>query len=211
MPRFERPGPEFVEFQQLLRAARAGSGEALGTLLDRYRPLLLRLARSGFPPNLQPKGGASDLVQETFLNAHRGFARFHGTSQEELSAWLRRILVRNLSSFRRTYVDRSKRRAALEVSLSDSRGQIPSGRDRIVGKSSPPAELVDQEQKGRLQAAIRALPGPYRQVVYLHSWGQLTFEAVGKELGCSAEAARKLHTRAVNCLAASLSPSGKVE
>ena len=39
----------------------------------------------------------SDLVQETFLEAHRDFPRFEGGTEREVVAWLRRILVRNLA------------------------------------------------------------------------------------------------------------------
>ena len=41
---------------------------------------------------------ASDLVQETFLKAHREFAQFVGSSEPELVAWLRQILVRTLAN-----------------------------------------------------------------------------------------------------------------
>src|SRR4051812_46159075 len=61
-----------------IRRARAGSHEALGQLLDGCRGYLLRIARDELDPRLQAKGGASDLVQETFLEAQRDFAAFTG-------------------------------------------------------------------------------------------------------------------------------------
>ena len=69
-----------------LPAAQAGSREALGQVLEACRAYLLLIAREELDPALQAKGGASDLVQQTFLEAQRDFARFQGDSRS-LLAW----------------------------------------------------------------------------------------------------------------------------
>ena len=53
----------------LLVAARRGSREALGNALEACRRYLLAIASRELDPDLRGKGGASDLVQETFLEA----------------------------------------------------------------------------------------------------------------------------------------------
>src|SRR4051794_35904655 len=63
-----------------LAAARAGSNEALGQSLEPFRRYLLEVARQAVGPALRAKGGASDLVQETFLEAQQLFPRFDGKS-----------------------------------------------------------------------------------------------------------------------------------
>ena len=73
----------------LIAQARAGSAEALGQLLVTYQRYLLLVAERELDPDLRAKGSASDLVQETFLEAQRDFARFQGSSRDELRAWLR--------------------------------------------------------------------------------------------------------------------------
>src|SRR5262245_26207367 len=65
-----------------LPAARAGSSEALGQVLEACRGYLLLIAGQELEPALRAKGGASDLVQQTFLEAQRDFAGFHGTTHE---------------------------------------------------------------------------------------------------------------------------------
>src|SRR5271166_2506287 len=92
-----------------LAAARSGSRQALGALLEACRGYLLLVARQELDPPLLAKGGASDLVQQTFLEAHRDFARFHGKSEEELLAWLRQLLLHNLADFTRRYREVAKR------------------------------------------------------------------------------------------------------
>src|SRR5260370_27853733 len=84
-----------------LTSARAGSREALGQALDCCRNYLLKVAQRELDPDLRAKGGASDLVQETFLEAQRDFAQFQGSSEVELRAWLSRLLVNNVCNFSR--------------------------------------------------------------------------------------------------------------
>src|SRR5215470_12639237 len=86
-----------------LSQARAGSRDALGQMLEAYRTYLLLIANQQLSPELQAKGGASDLVQDTFFEAQRDFAGFAGNSADELQAWLRQLLLHNLANFARQY------------------------------------------------------------------------------------------------------------
>ena len=90
-----------------LAAARAGSREALGQVLETFRSYLLLVADRELDAELRAKGGASDLVQDTFLEAQRDFDCFHGNSADELRAWLRRLLLNNVANFTRQYRQRA--------------------------------------------------------------------------------------------------------
>ena len=81
----------------LLSRARQGEEVARGRLLELYRNYLRLQARTLIGRTLQVRLDPSDLVQETFLEAHRDFPMFGGTTEAELIVWLRRILVRNLA------------------------------------------------------------------------------------------------------------------
>ena len=118
-----------------LPAARAGSREALGRVLEACRAYLLRIANEGVSADVQAKGGASDLVQETFLEAHRDFAHFQGNSEAELLAWLRCLLLNNMANFARAYRATGKRQVGREVPLE--RGESSSlAFDRQRSKST---------------------------------------------------------------------------
>ena len=82
---------------RLLERARAGDEAARGRLLESYRNFLRLVARSLINGALRARFDPSDVVQETFLKAHRAFDRFDGTTEAEFVAWLRRILVRDLA------------------------------------------------------------------------------------------------------------------
>jgi RNA polymerase sigma-70 factor (ECF subfamily) len=190
--RHERPAPSDGDFDQLIQAARAGSREALGQLLEASRRYLLRLGVDEIGPLLQRKAGASDLVQDTFLDAQRAFRDFRGATEGEVRAWLRQIFLRNLLSFRRHYQARSKRQVAREVSL-DGGGQGVRFRDGLETNALPPDVQVARSEENRLmRTALLGLPSTYRQVVHLRTRERLQFDAIGERLGCSGEAARKL-------------------
>ena len=76
-----------------MAAARCGTDDALGHLLECCRQYLLSVANAELDAHLRTKAGASDLVQETFLEAVRIVDRFHGDSLEELRLWLRAHFV----------------------------------------------------------------------------------------------------------------------
>ena len=81
---------------------------ALGTLLEMYRRYLTLLVRIQLGDQLRANVGPSDVVQETFLRAQRGFAEFRGHCEAEIITWLRRILARMLANQLRYYHLRSQ-------------------------------------------------------------------------------------------------------
>ena len=48
---------------------------------------------------MRPRIDASDIVQQTLLEAHRGLGKFTGESEGEWLAWLRQILTHNTQDF----------------------------------------------------------------------------------------------------------------
>jgi RNA polymerase sigma-70 factor (ECF subfamily) len=181
-----------------LAAARQGSPEALGRALEGCRQYLLVVARDALPARLRAKVGPSDLVQETVLKAHKGFGRFEGDTEAQWLAWLRAILLHNVASWTQKF-DTEMREVAREVALDapDSR-EAPADGVSAPGPS-PSEEFPARERDEALERALGQLPEHYRQVVLLHNRDNLTFEAVGQQIGQSAEAARKVWARAV-CL-----------
>ena len=101
--------------------------------LDGCRQYLLMIANEVIGPELQAKIGASDLVQDTFVEAQRHLAGFRGTSNVELRAWLRKILECRLSNLRRAYLATGKarpREVAIETLLvaSEEQGDVLASR-----------------------------------------------------------------------------------
>jgi RNA polymerase sigma-70 factor (ECF subfamily) len=183
-----------------LNAARGGSAEALGQALEACRGYLLLIAQQELDADLRAKGGASDLVQETFLKAHRHFGRFHGSTEEELLAWLRRMLLNNLADFRRLYRATDKRRSTREVALETGDSSFERGGGLAAKAPSPSKAAMGEEQTAVLQQVLDAMPEDYRQVLQLRHLEDRSFEEIGTRMNRSANAARKLWARAVERL-----------
>jgi RNA polymerase sigma factor (sigma-70 family) len=84
--------------------------------LERFRSYLMLLARMRLDRKLQGKLDASDLVQQTLLEAHQGAEAFRGQTVAAQAAWLRQILARNLVNAVRDQ-GRAKRNVHRERSL----------------------------------------------------------------------------------------------
>jgi RNA polymerase sigma-70 factor (ECF subfamily) len=187
------------EVESKIEAARQGSLAALGQVLETCRGYLLSIANQELDSELRAKVGPSDVVQESFLEANRDFEKFNGRTQEDLLAWLRRILLHNLANVRRQFCATDKRRVDREVPFSVALGG-PVEDNLIAGGATPGSELAAQEQVARMLQAVEQLPEHYREVLQLrHQEGQ-SFEDIGARTGRSAEAARKVWARAVELL-----------
>ncbi len=184
----------------LLRQARAGDAGALGQLLECYRNYLGLLARLQSGRRLHGKADAADLVQETFLEAHRHFTRFRGSSEGEFVSWLREILATNLANLFRRYLGTQRRDVRLERELAVELDQSSRVLDQgFVGKeSSPSQQAVRREQAVLLADALGRLPEDYREVIILRHLEGLTFPEIARRMGRSVEAVKKLWARALD-------------
>jgi RNA polymerase sigma-70 factor (ECF subfamily) len=183
--------------EHLLREAKAGDGATLGRLLELYRRYLALLARVQIGQRLQGKVDASDLVQETFLEAHRNFARFRGGSEAEFVRWLRQILAGNLADLLRRYVGTQARDVRLEREIADALDQSSALLDRglVAPYSSPSQQAVRREQAVLLADALAQLPDGYREVLVLRHLEGLTFPEAARRMGRSLDSVEKLWMR----------------
>jgi RNA polymerase sigma-70 factor (ECF subfamily) len=195
-----------AELAALLTAARSGDRDALGAALDRCRPYLLAIANRHLNPALQAKGGASDIVQQTFLEAQRDFARFHGSSTEELQAWLKQLLLHNATDFARGFQETDKRRADREVGLPGT-STSDAGGGLAADTPSPSANAAAEEQADRLRQALETLPEDYRQVIVWRYQEEHSFAEIAQRMERSENAVRKLWFRAIERLEAALGGS----
>jgi RNA polymerase sigma-70 factor (ECF subfamily) len=187
--------------EALLEHARSGDPAALGRLLELYRNYLRLQARTLIGRALQVRLDRSDLVQETFLEAARDFAAFAGTSEAELIAWLRQILIRNLADqVRHSQADKRdvRRQESLEVLLEQSRQAAEQA--LAQAGSSPSVQAGRREQAVLLADALEALPSDYREVILLRHVEHLKFEEIAGRLDRSPGAVRMLWTRALERL-----------
>jgi RNA polymerase sigma-70 factor (ECF subfamily) len=193
----QRNGTEDTE--EMLRRARTGEGDARGQLFERYRPYLALLARVQIGRQLAAKVDADDLVQETFLQAHHHFAHFQGTTERELTSWLRQILATNLALLLRRYLGTRGRDVRLERQLADELDQSSQALDRALhtASSSPSHKAARREQAVLLAEALGVLPEDYREVIVLRHLEELSFPDVAQRMGRSLDSVKNLWARAL--------------
>jgi RNA polymerase sigma-70 factor (ECF subfamily) len=186
-----------AEFQQLLSEAQAGSREAVGELVDRYRNYLCLIANEQLDSVLRVKAGASDLVQESMLAAQRDLGDFRGSTHGEWLSWLRTILLHELHRTNRAYRGTSKRQMGRERPLDPGGTQSQEPRGLADPTETPGTRAAANEQSARLAQAINRLPEDYRLVLKWRNWERLSFEEIADQLGRTPDACRKIWSRAV--------------
>jgi RNA polymerase sigma-70 factor, ECF subfamily len=186
--------PDIADPQRLLARAQAGDRTALGQLLELHRAYLHLLARLQINQQLRGKFGASDLVQETFLEAQRDFGQFRGDSPGELLAWLRQILAMNLANQVRRYRGTRRRDVRLERALVEavacSSEQLAAG---LRGPASSPSQQAARHEEAVLLAeTLGQLPSDYREALILRNLEGLSFPEVAERMARSLDSVKKL-------------------
>src|SRR5262245_7859779 len=198
--------PDDSEPQRRLRAARRGDQSALGRLMQLYQGYLTLLARMQIDRRLQGKVDASDLVQETFLEAHRDFRQFRGETEAEFAAWLRRILATNIANLVRRFKATRQRDLRLErkLTLELEASSRLLARGLAASQSTPSEQVVRREQAVILADALERLPRHYREVIVLRQLEGLSFPEVARRLERSLDSVKNLWARALARLSAIL-------
>ena len=189
------------ELHRLLSLAKQRDGEALGRLLELYRSYLQLLARLQIDRRLRGKLSPSDVVQETFLQAERGFPQFKGSSEAELISWLRQILVSQLAMQLRHYTTQ-KRNVNLEKQLAAELNRSSHALENSLAAPdpSPSGQAVRREQAVLLANALAALPQEHREVLVQRHLEEKSFPEIARQMQRDLENVKSLWRRAVKRL-----------
>lgn len=138
----------------------AGRDAAFTEIMRRYREPIYRIIAG----NIGNSDEALDLVQETFVSAHRALARYK--PDRPMRPWLATIALNKCRDWRRR---RSVRQLfGFALALDDTGSQIAE--DRAL----PDAEVADREAMARVSRAIAELPTPLREPLVLHTLDDLS-------------------------------------
>jgi RNA polymerase sigma-70 factor (ECF subfamily) len=198
-------GVEHIEqatIDDLLARARDGEAAPRERLFQSSRSYLGLLARAQLEQGLRSKVDASDLVQQSLLEAHRDFDRFEGRTEAEWLAWLRHILSNNAADMVRRFRGTQKRQTRREVPLRQ-----PGDDSQFVGvpepagcDPTPSQQLICRDRELQLAEALARLSPDHRQVVELRNLQRLPFDEVGRRMGRTRPAVQMLWARAIKKL-----------
>ena len=191
-----------LSIADLLALARGNDPRQLDLLFAQCRNFLGIVARAQVESWLRAKVDASDIVQQTMLEAYRDFHKFRGSTEAEWLAWLRQILHHNAANFIRHYRGTAKRQAHREIAFAqpgeDTRARgAPEPAD---GCESPSQQLLRKEREWQVAEALAQLTPDHREVILLRNLERLPFDDVAERMGRSRPAVQMLWMRAIQKL-----------
>ncbi|MGL4513060.1 MAG: sigma-70 family RNA polymerase sigma factor [Lacipirellulaceae bacterium] len=178
----------------------------MGRLMQLHGEYLKLVVAAQLDDRLRTRVSSSDVVQETFYEAHRDFPSFRGASPDEFLGWLRRILMNNLLRAVELHVKAAKRDVRREVPLDRAEpagsGVAGGARMQHPSQETPSACFERQENAEELASLLDSLPDDYREVLRLRHQEGLDFAAIADRMGRTAGAVRMLWLRGIKRLRA---------
>jgi RNA polymerase sigma-70 factor (ECF subfamily) len=188
----------------LLTQVALGEAAAREELLALYRPYLRLVAGNQMPKLVQKRADASDLVQQTLVDAVRGLPDFRGQTEPEFTAWMMRLLERNLlMSVRNNTL--GKRDVRLEQDWFDASGSaVMMWQSLPANGSSPMSHIVRGEAALQLALALDKLPADQRTAVEMRYIGQQSLQQIATAMERTVGSVAGLIRRGVEAMQAHL-------
>ena len=175
--------------EELVSMAQGGSESAFGELVDRYAPLVYRVAHviTRVPED------AEEIVQETFLRAFRHLERF-STDKASFKTWLL-VIARNQSINVFGALKRKATRFLAEFESDASLRDQPNNPHAVDHRDAESLLSMKQEYS-RLQDALKKLPERQRTALLLKTQENLSYGEIGRIMNSSSSAVESLIFRA---------------
>ena len=202
--------PDSGETQGLLREAAAGDRHAFDQLLARHRKSLCKFVELRMDPKLRTRVDASDVVQETQLEAFRRLPDFLERRPMPFHVWLRKTAYERLLMARRQHVDAGQRAVGREVPLPD-RSSLLLAQQLLAPGSSPSGQCDRRERVRRVRGVVAQLPEADREILVMRDLDGLSYQEVACLLEIDPAATRKRHGRALLRLHQLLAAAGVKE
>ncbi len=201
------------ESEAFLQEAASGDEVAAQRLLDLHRDRLRAMIAIRLDRRLSARVDPSDVLQETFAEAHQKLPEYLKTQPIPFYPWLRRIAWEKIIDLHRQHVSAQARSVAREerseTMLSDQSALDLA--QRLVAKGpSPTRRLLQDEQKQLVQTALERLDARDREVLILRYLEQLSIDEAAASLEISAAAVKSRQRRALEKFSALISenPAG---
>jgi RNA polymerase sigma-70 factor (ECF subfamily) len=202
--------PDSAETCGLLEQVAQGAGQALGRLLQRYRPRLRAFIAARLDPQIRSRMDPSDVVQEVQLEVARRIENFLKRRPMPFHLWVRRTAYERLLKVRRDHRRRARRSVNLEVPLPDH-SSVLLAKPLLAQGASPSQQLAAREFADRVGHAVGELAEADREILLMRHMEGLNYAEISCLLGIEADAARKRYGRALLRLRKVLKDNGLLE
>tara|TARA_R110002094_G_scaffold92476_2_gene94242 strand:+ start:2473 stop:3090 length:618 start_codon:yes stop_codon:yes gene_type:complete len=184
----------------LIARANQGDQDAYDQLFAQAADRLQLYLRVRLGTELRQQEETRDLLQETYLAAHKAFGGFEDRGAGSFVRWLCHI-AENCIRARVDYHGAQKRQAPGDL---ERVSQVLEG--ITAGTIGPVSRAARVEQRQRLAAAMAELPRDEREAMLMRHFEGLEVDVIAVRLGTSASSVRRLIGRATLRLGTTLSP-----
>jgi RNA polymerase sigma-70 factor (ECF subfamily) len=192
-----------------LREAGPDRERALGEVLERHRRRLLKMVHLRMDPRLRARLGASDVVQETFVEVARRLPAYLADPRMPFFLWLRFLTAERLIAAHRRHVLAARRDARRERGPGALEPTSEAIADQVAAGGTTPTEgAARAEARARVLEALEGMDPDDRRVLAMRHFEELSNVETARELGIEESAASKRYVRALGRLREVLGPAG---
>jgi RNA polymerase sigma-70 factor, ECF subfamily len=189
--------------EELVNRARQGDQDARQQLLVRHRKRLRHMVGLRMDRRLLARVDPSDVVQEALTDAAQELSDYLCQRPLPFYPWLRQLAWDRLIELHRRHLyaqKRSVRREDPEFLALPEESAVQLAQRLLVSGSSPSEQLLRDELRGRVQAALAELSPRDREVLILRHLEQLDTHETAAVLGITSGAVKTRHLRALERL-----------
>jgi RNA polymerase sigma-70 factor, ECF subfamily len=170
-----------AQARAVVRAVLGGDGDAFRALVERESRSVVRICYR----ILGDVHEAEDAAQEAFVTPYRSLSTWRGDGP--FGGWLATIATR--IAIRRA----GRRRPVVRIDAAPRPGEAPGSADALLSRaiSDPPASLavdpsahaIEAERSAAVRRAVERLDEPYREVVALRFFADLSLNEIAAQSG----------------------------
>lgn len=194
----------------LLERVRGGDEQAFEELFARHRSWLEQAIEWRLDVRLRARLDASDVVQETQLEAYRRLKDYLERRPMPFRIWLRKTAYERLLKIQRRHISTMQRSVARETPIPEQ-SSLLLARALMDGGSTPSVRVSRKEIAQRVRGALSELAALDREILFMRHFEALSYRDIGGVLDIDAATARKRYGRALLKLRQSLIDCGMLD
>jgi RNA polymerase sigma-70 factor (ECF subfamily) len=202
--------PDSEDTRALLQEARAGNRDAFERLFARHRDFLRQVVALRLDPRLRPRVDASDVVQETQLEAFRRLADYLEREPMPFRLWLRKTAQERLGMVQRRHLGAARRAVAREAREPDL-SSIQLAGQLLAPGSSPSQHVCRHELIEAVHRTVARLSPADREILLMRNLEGLSNLEAAQVLQIDPAAASQRYGRALLRLRQLLIAAGLME
>lgn len=195
------PTPDPAPEARQLREAGDEREARLGQMVEAHRRRLLKMVHVRLDPRLKARLGASDVIQDVFVDVVRRVDEFVDGPDMPFFLWLRLLTAQKVVDLHRKHLHAKKRdvrrQADGRISGHPDATSVALVDHLMDPRTRPSVAAVREEARQRAIHVLDTMKTDDREILVLRHFEELTNAEAAVELGISEPAASKRYVRAL--------------